>query len=525
MRAKNTIVWFLALSALFCGASLWAAPTSISQLGLSRDGDFTVLTIQGNGPIRYAHEAVEAKEGKPVRIVVDCLASRHNLPRMDFTNLPKSMVTSIRTSQYAATPEEIVRVVLDLREEPVYRVETDGNALKVYISDRNASAFSGWTSGDVAPAAPAPIASVQKPAQTVTPSEKTATPTVQPTTAQKDQKSEPTVTSQQKPTVVVRKENEKSEPTKIIAAANEAKTQATEAKATPPVVLPVPAPAQAKVESKAVVPAEPKSEKPAQPVVATESKTSSTTTSPAAKPPVVVQKNVAKDSIEKAKAFAALTPDQSKASQPVASAVPKPETGKPAEPVQKPAESKPTPPTTDQNLASAVKPEGEKKTEPGEVDLLPAVDTASGPEEAAAEDEGNQIRTSRYRREIAKTAEMKATEVVQFPDRMVIEYASSGERDPFDALIKIDKQKMKNAFLNPIPNAEGLELVGILEPEVGPGAALMEDQDGIGYILRPGDKVQNGFVAQIDDRAVYFQINEYGWGRTVVKELAEQNQP
>ena len=470
MRAKNTIVWLVALSALFCGASLWAAPTSISQLGLTRDGDFTVLTIQGNGPIRYAHEAVEAKAGKPVRIVVDCLASRHNLPRMDFGNLPKSIVTSIRTSQYAVTPEEIVRVVLDLRGEPVYRVEADGNALKVYISDQNSASFPGWTSQTAASPAQTPVASVQKPA-----------PAVQATTGPGDQKSEPATAPQQKPTVVVRTDKTKSEPAQVVAAADAAKPQA--------------------VETKAVAPSQPAPDKPAQAAVTTSA------TQPAAKPPVVVSKDVIKDSIEKAKAFAALTPET-----PDKTTAPQP------------ADSNAAPKTADQNLA-IVQPEGEQIAESGDTEVSAAADDAEEQEETAIEDEGDQIRTSRYRREIAKTAEMKATEVVQFPDRMVVEYVSLGARDPFDALIKIDRERMKNAFLNSIPNVEGLELVGILEPEVGPGAALMEDQDGIGYILRPGDKVQNGFVAQIDDRAVYFRINEYGWGRTVVKELAEQNQP
>lgn len=477
MRAKNTIVWFLALSALFCGASLWAAPTSISQLGLSRDGDFTVLTIQGNGPIRYAHEAVEAKAGKPVRIVVDCLASRHNLPRMEFTNLPKSIVASIRTSQYAVTPEEIVRVVLDMREEPVYRVEAAGNSLKVYISDASTAAYAEWTSRDMTQEAPPPIASVQKPAQTSTPSEKPAAPTVV--------KSEPAVASQPKPTVVVRKEDKKVEPTVAI---------------TPPT---------AKADDKPVTPAESNAAKPA-----------TATTPPAAKPPVVVQKDLAQDSIERAKAFAALSTDQNKASQPISPTTPKPETEQPVKPVDGPPA-----PTVDQNPVADAQTDAEKKVEPGQDDLMPAVDEPASAEEAEAEDEVNQILTSKYRREMAKTAEMKATEVVQFPDRMVIEYVSSGDRDPFNPLIKADKKKMKNAFLSPIPNVEGLELVGILEPELGPGAALLEDQDGIGYILRPGDKVQNGFVAQIDDRAIYFQVNEYGWGRTIVKELSEQNQP
>ena len=66
---------------------------------------------------------------------------------------------------------------------------------------------------------------------------------------------------------------------------------------------------------------------------------------------------------------------------------------------------------------------------------------------------------------------------------------------------------------------ETLNLVGILDAEEGKGSALLEDLDGIGYILKPGDRVQNGYVAQIDDQAIYFRINEYGWSRTIVKHM------
>ena len=45
----------------------------------------------------------------------------------------------------------------------------------------------------------------------------------------------------------------------------------------------------------------------------------------------------------------------------------------------------------------------------------------------------------------------------------------------------------------------------------------------IGYILRAGDRVKNGYVAQIDKNAVYFQLNEYGWSRTVVKHMENEN--
>ena len=138
-------------------------------------------------------------------------------------------------------------------------------------------------------------------------------------------------------------------------------------------------------------------------------------------------------------------------------------------------------------------------------DLLPAVN-----------------QTSRYRRDAAKGADLKQTLVMQFPQRMVTQYDDGGARDPFESLIDITKLGKRNGDVKRIPNIDALILVGVLESMGGKGAVLMEDLDGIGYILKPGDRVQNGYVAQIDGQTVSFEINEYGWSRTVVKELEKE---
>jgi hypothetical protein len=128
-------------------------------------------------------------------------------------------------------------------------------------------------------------------------------------------------------------------------------------------------------------------------------------------------------------------------------------------------------------------------------------------------DKSPQRATARFRRE-AQSDKIRGTMVAEFPERLVIQYQGSGQRDPFDPLID-DSKSFNNPVENRIPNVEGLKLVGILESEAGNNTALFEDKGGFSYILQSGDKVRNGYVLRVEPEQVYFQIFEYGWSRTV----------
>lgn len=128
--------------------------------------------------------------------------------------------------------------------------------------------------------------------------------------------------------------------------------------------------------------------------------------------------------------------------------------------------------------------------------------------------------TSRFRRDAA-SAKMKGTMVAEFPQRLVIKYASKGNRDPFATLID-DTRVYNSPIEERVPNVEGLRLVGILEsPELDGNRALFEDKDGYSYILESGDKVRNGYVLRVDKDQVFFQIFEYGWSRTLALRIDE----
>ena len=46
-----------------------------------------------------------------------------------------------------------------------------------------------------------------------------------------------------------------------------------------------------------------------------------------------------------------------------------------------------------------------------------------------------------------------------------------------------------------------------------------EDAEGNGFILKPNDRVQNGFLVSIYKDKAIFQVTEYGWTRTVALNL------
>jgi hypothetical protein len=99
------------------------------------------------------------------------------------------------------------------------------------------------------------------------------------------------------------------------------------------------------------------------------------------------------------------------------------------------------------------------------------------------------------------------------PKRKAVEYTAASDRDPFLPLIGTGKGKGDG-----LPSLENLKLVGILE-DVNLNRALLEDGEGNGYILKPNDKIQSGYLVTVTDSKAIFQISEYGWTRTVALEL------
>ena len=114
------------LSIIVLLAFLGAAPvlaSRVTDVELSYQEGNTVATIYVDGPIRFTHEAVEAKEGKPFRVLVDVLSATHHLGIKDFSDLPRCIVGSIRTSQYSVEPEKVAVQGRELEPLPVLGVD------------------------------------------------------------------------------------------------------------------------------------------------------------------------------------------------------------------------------------------------------------------------------------------------------------------------------------------------------------------------------------------------------------------
>ena len=102
-----------------------------------------------------------------------------------------------------------------------------------------------------------------------------------------------------------------------------------------------------------------------------------------------------------------------------------------------------------------------------------------------------------------------------FAPRRAVHYSSGGRRDPFKPLWQEGELQFGAVSL---PSVDGLTLVGVLEDSTG-FRALLEGPGGYGYILRKGDRVRNGYVAQVTKEKIVFQVVEYGWTRTVVLKM------
>ncbi|MFH1700674.1 MAG: hypothetical protein ABIE07_08825 [Candidatus Zixiibacteriota bacterium] len=621
-------------------ASIFAAPAKVGRLGLSKEANFTILTIEADKQMQVAHESVEAKEGKPFRIVIDCLAARHSLPDKSYQDLPTSIITSIRTSQYAVDPEEVVRIVLDLKAESVYRVESKDNTVRILVSDAGNKVFSQWSTPRATGFAAKIVPKAETPAldknvkKTDTKANSTDTPKIQLVQGNKSiesKKQQLTQTesknknnSQMNDSPIDKKpiplqerlalakvdetkginnspviNNTESKPM-----ANESKKMAEKPKqanvTTSKLTVVSPQPQkEAEVQKKSIKTAEInttiKNSKPninelkndsvnrALTFAAAPQKKEVPTPGDAPKPKESDNKDVHKNADEKSKAhekqtevaatksatsMTVETPKVTVVQQPqktekpkVTIAEQKPTEVKPmvtvaqkAQKTENPkvtvAEQKPT--EVKPKVAVAQKPQevekpkltvaqekqiaNDAKANPAQITQAkkntilaslepekPATSTNESKVEKQSDKEVEKKDRSRFRRESARSAKYKQTQVVQFPQRMVIKYNGSSTRDPFETLIDVTKKNLGPADLSKIPNIETLNLVGIIEAAPGgKDAALLEDLDGIGYILKTGDRIKNGYVGRIDKRAVYFQLNEYGWNRTVTKQLEKE---
>lgn len=101
--------------------------------------------------------------------------------------------------------------------------------------------------------------------------------------------------------------------------------------------------------------------------------------------------------------------------------------------------------------------------------------------------------------------------------RKPVSYSSGGRRDPFVQLPGGQEVEFGQA---PLPNVEKLTIVGILLGTDG-YRALAQDDAQNGYVLRKGDRVLYGYVAQIEEQRVVFRLDRRGLDKTVILKLPQ----
>lgn len=96
-------------------------------------------------------------------------------------------------------------------------------------------------------------------------------------------------------------------------------------------------------------------------------------------------------------------------------------------------------------------------------------------------------------------------------------YRSHGRTDPFKALVSGDFEQSTAAETVDLNSAR---LVGVMWGQED-RFALVENGEGFGYILRVGDRVQNGRVVSIRKDSLTARITLYGITNRVVLKLEE----
>ena len=460
----------------------------LSNVTLGRFQDFTVVTLFGSEKISVTHQIVEAKEGKPHRIVIDLKGVEHGLPQNNFTNLPTGTIKSIRTSQFAVRPELVVRVVLDLAHPAAYRLETPGNNVRVMVSlPGDPPLAKVWAATDaqampLAPVAESPtLATVDQPAAKAT--DKPAATDSDAAPGPKRAKTEPLPKEEPAKIAKAEPKAEPKSPAKQLAATprSPAKTTlaATDAPAATSKPLPgAPKPA-ASVSSPSPKRASTKDDGPKVPLPM-----------PAKRPDAVIDYNIPIPAVLAGGATTAANDGF----------------GEQALATSNPAKSDPagTARVSDpHSVNGAKKPpvlvgtESALTSNPAKADPTPQV-TDQGSAPVAS---------------LTTLPPLKGPSAELVPQRSKVVYHTEGRRDPFLALLQSGGY---NAAA--LPDVSNLRLVGLLH-DVHESWGLFEDANGFGFILKKGDRVKNGRLTKIKNNRAFFRLTEFGWSRSVQVDL------
>ena len=115
----------------------------VTDISVVPSGDRTQVTIVADGPISYEKFLLT----DPMRVVIDLGDALHALPASDFA-VSRGGVNAVRTSQYKAPPDGIVRIIVDINGELMnYNTSLqESNRLVLMLStDPSGTPFTSWS--------------------------------------------------------------------------------------------------------------------------------------------------------------------------------------------------------------------------------------------------------------------------------------------------------------------------------------------------------------------------------------------
>lgn len=108
----------------------------------------------------------------------------------------------------------------------------------------------------------------------------------------------------------------------------------------------------------------------------------------------------------------------------------------------------------------------------------------------------------------------RRTQLAQIDEHVTYQYNAIGRRDPFQSLISGDFVGADVGGDAP-PDPGGMKIVGIVWG-ASDQFAMVEDVRGNSYVLRKGDKLQNGYVESLRRDAVVINVTADGQSQQVV---------
>ncbi len=437
-----------------------AFASQVTNVELNYNDGSTQVRVDVKGTVRFSHQTVVAKDGKPFRVILDVLSATHELGAKNFLALPNCPIKGLRTSQYSVKPEKVVRLVFDMKKETFYQVNSDEKSVTISFPDKGSKSFPVWSTSYV-------VSELKK---SLAQEKQVAVKKTESASAKEKTWTEKNSSIDQDRQLSLQGSEPKNKKTSII------KPQVSK-----PVNINKDIPKQPLFD-----------ENNLPPLVQNQALSLNSFNNEKKQTPTNIKPAVKKEektTVAKAEPKKTIKPTQAKSQ-------------KPAPVIAK------TEPIIEHSNVPLLKKE-ETKIQPSGKETKPAVKKT----EIKKDKKADKKSTSRFRRSPSSPTKIKGTLVAQFPQRLVIKYKSYG-RDPFETLIN-KSRTYDNPIEQRIANVEGLRLVGVIESDDKSNSALFEDNDGYGYILKEGDKVRKGYVLRIEHEKVYFQIFEYGWSRTL----------